>query len=156
MALIMRSLISFFSMRQTLRPIIGIWKPLLSVIAISSGPPNWSIVICYASRLCPNEALCTRRDAWLYRLYIEKVSMVATSVKKIVRRVNKKLIFSMFTWHCYYKWWKSLSPTLEMIEDMSLGCFLKKKKKEFGLNIELGFWYMWTGSTCSNNNILLF
>ena len=43
-----------------------------------------------------------------------------------------------------------------MIENMSLGCFSKKKKKEFGLNFELGFWYMWIGSTCLNNNILLF
>ena len=30
-------------------------------------------------------------------------------------------MFSIFTWGCYYKWWKSLSPTLEMIENMSLG-----------------------------------
>ena len=33
-------------------------------------------------------------------------------------------MFSIFTWRCYYKWWKSLSPTLEMIEKMSLGWIL--------------------------------
>ena len=33
-------------------------------------------------------------------------------------------MFSMFTWRCYYKWWKPLSPTLEMIENMSLGWIL--------------------------------
>ena len=44
------------------------------------------------------------------------------------------------------KWWKSLSPTYEMIENMS-----------FGLNIELGFNHVWTRPTyLINNNILLF
>ena len=55
-------------------------------------------------------------------------------------------MFSMFIWRCYYKWWKSLSPTLEMIENMS-----------FGLDIGLGFRHVWTRPTYPiNNNIYYF
>ena len=57
----------------------------------------------------------------------------------------KNWCFLCVTWRCYYKWWKSLSPTLEIIENMI-----------FGLNIGLGFRHVWTKSTHPiNNNILL-
>ena len=52
----------------------------------------------------------------------------------------------IFTWRCYYKWWKSLSPTLKIIENMS-----------FGLDTGLGFRHVWIRPTYPiNNNILLF
>ena len=54
-------------------------------------------------------------------------------------KVNKKLMFSMFTWRYYYKWWNSLSPTLEMIKNMSLGWILGWALGMCGLGLLIQF-----------------